>query len=138
MNSFTLTAVGNLARDPERADKGGLTYTRFCLIGNDYAGEDEGGAEREIATSIWFVAFGALGEAVARTARKGDQLIVEAQVRADNWVDQQGEHRYDYAHIVRGFRCGAPGKITRRRLEAAAQAREAAEAGAPADAPAGH
>ena len=138
MNSFTLTAVGNLARDPERADKGGLTYTRFCLIGNDYAGEDEGGAEREIATSIWFVAFGALGEAVARTARKGDQLIVEAQVRADNWVDQQGEHRYDYAHIVRGFRCGAPGKITRRRLEAAAQAREAAEAGAPVDAPAGH
>ena len=137
MNSFTLTAVGNLARDPERADKGGLTYTRFCLIGNDYAGEDEGGAEREIATSIWFVAFGALGEAVARTARKGDQLVVEAQVRADNWVDQQGEHRYDYAHIVRGFRCGAPGKITRRRLEAAAQAREAAEAGAPADAPAG-
>ena len=137
MNSFTLTAVGNLARDPERADKGGLTYTRFCLIGNDYAGEDEGGAEREIATSIWFVAFGALGEAVARTARKGDQLIVEAQVRADNWVDQQGEHRYDYAHIVRGFRCGAPGKITRRRLEAAAQAREAAEAGALADAPAG-
>ena len=138
MNSFTLTAVGNLARDPERADKGGLAYTRFCLIGNDYAGEDEGGAEREIATSIWFVAFGALGEAVARTARKGDQLIVEAQVRADNWVDQQGEHRYDYAHIVRGFRCGAPGKITRRRLEAAAQAREAAEAGAPVDAPAGH
>jgi hypothetical protein len=37
MNSFTVTAVGNLAKDPELAVKGGTTYTRFCLVGNDGA-----------------------------------------------------------------------------------------------------
>ena len=51
MNSFTLTAVGNLAKDPELAVKGDTTYTRFCLVGNDYAGKDEHGNAREAATS---------------------------------------------------------------------------------------
>ena len=75
MNSFTLTAIGNVARTPELIEKNGSTFTRFCLVGNDYAGKDDEGATREVVTSLWFVAFGVLGEAIARNARKGDQLI---------------------------------------------------------------
>ena len=118
MNSFTLTAVGNLARDPELAAKNDTSYTRFCLVGNDYAGKDEEGAAREIVTSLWFVAFGPLGEAIARNARKGDQLIVEARVRANNWTDKQGEKQYDHSFIVDGFRFGAPGPAKREEFEA--------------------
>ncbi len=117
MNSFTLTAVGNLARNPEFVSKNDTSYARFCLVGNDYAGKDEGGVTREITTSLWFVAFGALGEALARTARKGDQLFVEARVRANNWTDKQGEKQYDHSFIVEGFRFGAPGKIKREERE---------------------
>jgi single-strand DNA-binding protein len=116
MNSFTLTAVGNLARNPEHVAKGEMTYTRFCLVGNDYAGKDEEGASREVVTSLWFVAFGPLGEAIARHSRKGDQLFVEARVRADNWTDKQGEKQYDHAFVVQGFRWGAPGKTKREEL----------------------
>jgi single-strand DNA-binding protein len=117
MNSFTLTAVGNLARNPEFISKNDVSYARFCLVGNDYAGKDEGGATREVATSIWFVAFGALGEVLARTSRKGDQLLVQARVRANNWTDKQGEKQYDHSFIVEGFRFGAPGKIKREELD---------------------
>ena len=113
MNSFTLTAIGNLSRNPELTVKGEQTLTRFCLIGNDYVGRDEDGGAREVTTSIWFTAFGALGETLAGTARKGDQLIVEAQMRENNWTDKQGERRYEYSFIVRGFRFGAPGKVKR-------------------------
>ncbi len=116
MNSFTLTAVGNLARNPEAVAKGDVTYTRFCLVGNDYAGKDDRGAPREIVTSLWFVAFGPLGEALVRNVRKGDQLVVEAQVRANNWTDKQGEKQYDHDFIVQGFRFGAPGKAKRDEL----------------------
>jgi single-strand DNA-binding protein len=70
MNSFTLTAVGNLARNPELVAKGDKSYARLCLVGNDYAGKDEEGAAREVVTSLWFVAFGALGESIAQHARK--------------------------------------------------------------------
>jgi single-strand DNA-binding protein len=118
MNSFTLTAVGNLARDPELVAKNGTSYTRFCLVGNDYAGKDEEGAAREVTTSLWFVAFGPLGEALARNARTGDQLIVEARVRANNWTDKQGETQYDHSFIADGFRFGAPGKAKREEREA--------------------
>ena len=33
MNSFELTAIGNLAKNPELIAKGDISYTRFCLIG---------------------------------------------------------------------------------------------------------
>jgi single-strand DNA-binding protein len=118
MNSFTLTAVGNLARNPELVAKNGTSYARFCLVGNDYAGKDEEGAAREVVTSLWFVAFGPLGEALARNARKGDQLFVEARVRANNWTDKQGEKQYDHSFVAEGFRFGAPGKVKREERDA--------------------
>ena len=118
MNSFTLTAVGHLARNPELIARGSMAYTRFCLVGTDYAGKDEEGAAREVVTSLWFVAFGALGEAVARHSRKGDQLVVEARVRANNWTDKQGEKQYDHAFVVQGFRFGAPGRMKREERDA--------------------
>jgi single-strand DNA-binding protein len=117
MNSFTLTAVGNLAKDPECLDTADTPYTRFCLVGNDYAGKDEEGSAREVVTSLWFVAFGALGEAIARNSRKGDQLIVDARIRANNWTDKQGEKQYDYSYVVQGFRFGAPGRLKREELD---------------------
>lgn len=117
MNSFTLTAVGNLTRNPELVAKGDVTYTRFCLVGNDYAGKDEEGMPRETVTSLWFVAFGALGESLVSNARKGDQLIVEARVRASQWTDKQGEKQYDHDFVVQGFRFGAPGKLKREERE---------------------
>ena len=117
MNSFTLAAIGNLARNPELVEKGDTVYTRFCLVGNDFAGRDEEGAAREVVTSLYFVAFGALGETIAKNARKGDQLILDARIRANNWTDKQGEKQYDYSFIVQGFRFGAPGRIKREELE---------------------
>src|SRR5262249_40372596 len=110
MNSFTLTAIGNLAKDPELTAKDETLYARFCLMGHDYCGKDAEGTPREILTSVWFVAFGSLAESITKNARKGDQLIVTAQMRANNWIDRQGETQYDYSYIAQGFKFGAPGK----------------------------
>jgi single-strand DNA-binding protein len=118
MNSFTVTAVGNLAKDPELSVKGDTTYTRICLVGNDYAGKDEEGNAREVVTSLWFVAFESLGEAIAKNARKGDQLILQAQIRSNNWTDKEGEKQYDYSFVIQSFRFGAPGKAKREELAA--------------------
>jgi single-strand DNA-binding protein len=126
MNCFTVIAIGNLARNPELVAKSDTLYTRFCLVGNDYAGRDEEGAAREVVTSVWFVAFGALGEAIAKNVRKGDQLIVQARIRANNWTDKEGDKQYDYSFVVEGFRFGAPGPQKREEL----QRREDEEQGA--------
>ena len=124
MNSFNLTAVGNLAKDPEFAVKGETAYTKICLVGNDYAGKDEHGNAREAVTTVWFVAFESLGEAIAKHARKGDQLIVQAQVRSNNWTDKEGEMQYDHSFVVQQFRFGAPGKAKREELAARRGERE--------------
>jgi len=124
MNSFTITAVGNLAKNPELTVKGETTYTRLCLVGNDYAGKDDQGNPREVATSLWFVAFESLGEVLAKNARKGDQLILQAQIRASNWIDAEGEKKYDHSFIVQSFRFGAPGKAKREELAARRDERE--------------
>jgi single-strand DNA-binding protein len=124
MNSFTVTAVGNLAKNPELAVKGDVAYTRFCLVGNDYAGKDEYGNAREAVTSVWFVAFESLGEAIAKNALKGDQLIVQAQIRSNNWTDKDGEKQYDHSFVVQNFRFGAPGRAKREELAALRNDRE--------------
>ena len=116
MNSFTVTAIGQLAKNPEFATKGEVSYTRFCLVGNDYIGKDEAGNAREAVTSLWFTALDSLGEAIAKNARKGDQLIVQAQVRASNWTDRDGEKQYDHSFVVQSFKFGAPGKAKRDEL----------------------
>ena len=118
MNSFTLTAIGHLAKDPEFFAKGDTTYAKFHLLGNDYAGKDDDGNTRETVTGLWFVAFDKLGEAIAKNARVGDQLIIQAQVRANNWTDKEGEKRYDHNFVVQNFLFGAPGKAKREQLAA--------------------
>jgi single-strand DNA-binding protein len=122
MNSFTLTAVGNLARNPELVAKSDSSYTRFCLVGNDYAGKDEQGNVREAVTSLWFVAFESLGEAIAKNVRKGDQLILQAQIRSNNWTDKEGDKQYDHSYVVQNFRFGAPGRAKREELAARREA----------------
>jgi single-strand DNA-binding protein len=117
LTSFTLNGIGNLTKNPEVIVKNDRTFTRFCLVGTDYLRKDEEGTTREVVTTMWFAAFGNLGEAIAKHARKGDQLIVQARVRAANWV-KDGEVKYDYSYTVSGFRFGAPGKARREELEA--------------------
>ena len=124
MNSFTVTAVGNLAKDPECAVKGDTTYTRICLVGNDYAGKDEHGNAREVVTSLWFVAFESLGETIAKNVRKGDQLILQANILSNIWTDKDGEKQYDHSFVIQSFRFGAPGKIKREELAARRDERE--------------
>jgi single-stranded DNA-binding protein len=129
MNSFTLHAVGNLIRDPEQLTRGGKTYTRICLSGNDFIAQEAEGGPRETVTTLWLAAFGTLGEVIARNSRKGDQLIVEARVSSH--VDRNTE-RVDTTFILTGFRFGAPGRMNRERLEEAEAEAESGAVGEPA------
>ena len=114
MNNFTLSAIGNLARNPEVVAKEDVTYTQFRLIGTDYAGKDDVGVVREVITSVWFKAFGAIGESIYHHARKGDQLFVESRVQSSTPTDTEGNKQGDLTFVVTGFRFGAHGKVRRK------------------------
>ncbi len=112
MNCFHLTAIGRIASDLTTGKNGEV---KFALIGEDYAGPNRA----PITTSVFFVAFNGIGEALAKHARKGDQLILEAQLRANNY-EKDGKTVYDYSYIVQGFKFAAPGKAKRQALQEAA------------------
>jgi|SRR4051812_2238346 single-strand DNA-binding protein len=112
MNSFTLNAIGNVATDLKLEGSGDRQYVRVPLIGNDYVGKDAKGEPQYEATTVYFVAFGKTAAAIAN-ARKGDQLVINARVTANNWTDAKNEKHYDHSFIVEGFTFGAPGKLTR-------------------------
>ena len=103
MNSFKLTAVGRLARNPEWVETGDVTFARFCLVGYDAVSASEPGGPREAATSLWFLAFGEIASMIARNSRKGDQLILEARIVANHWTDKQRNKQHGHTFIVTGF-----------------------------------
>jgi single-stranded DNA-binding protein len=107
MNSFNLTAVGNLARNPELSAKGDVTFSRFRLVGDDAATKSDGEPLGDVVASLWFLAFGPIATAIAERARKGDQLILEARVIAAHWTDEQQGKQHGHIFVVTGFRFGA-------------------------------
>jgi len=108
LNSFTLQAVGTLARNPELVAKENTTFVRFCLVGNNH-NIDENGVERPVASTVWFHAFDEAANSLIKHARKGDQLIVEALVCGAtvvlDWHSMQ-----QVQIIVTAFAFGAKGR----------------------------
>jgi len=108
LNSFTLQAVGTLARNPELVAKENTTFVRFCLVGDNH-NIDENGVERPVASTVWFHAFDEAASSLIKHARKGDQLIVEALVCGATVVlDWHSMQQVQF--VVTAFAFGAKGR----------------------------
>jgi single-stranded DNA-binding protein len=111
MSSFSVSAIGYLARSPELVVTEGRSYCEFCLISEDYTEDDELGRFTVVMQSIWLVATDLVGAAIADGARKGDQLFIEGKIRRNHWK-AKGTNE-DTTFIATGFRFaegrGGPG-----------------------------
>jgi single-stranded DNA-binding protein len=105
MGSFTVGAVGYLARNPDVLVAAEGTYCRFCLTSEDSTDEDEYGRFAVTVQSIWFVATHLIGAVIADRARKGDQLFIEGKIRKHHWTAKSRKEEYTF--VVTGFRFGA-------------------------------
>lgn len=107
---------GRLAAAPDVHEHGETTVARFRLIRNEYAGKDSDGSAKERTVSAQFSAFNRKAEAIAKNAMVGDQLIVHASIRNNNFKDSEGRDRYEYSFEVEHFEFGAPGQAKREKL----------------------
>ncbi|PRX26124.1 single-strand DNA-binding protein [Paraburkholderia sp. BL18I3N2] len=115
MNQLFFT--GRVAATPVLSNHGDSKVAKFTLISNEYAGRDESSGEaKERQLRIQFTAFGSRGEVIARNVLKGDQLIVEAKLSNNDYLDGQGVERYGYNFTVDNFEFGAPGELRRAQL----------------------
>jgi single-stranded DNA-binding protein len=105
MSSFSVGAIGFLARNPEVFVAAEGTYCRFCMIAEDSTEDDEHGRFAVAAQSVSLVATHAIGAAIADSARKGDQLFVQGKIRKHHWTAKGSNE--DITFVVTGFRFGA-------------------------------
>ncbi len=110
-----LIFAGRTAAAPELNTYGDTKVAKFRLIRNEYAGKDDSGQRKEREVSIPFAAFGGMAETLAKTVMTGDQLIVEATVKNNNYEDDEGKH-YGFNFEVQSFEYGAPGAEKRKKL----------------------
>lgn len=105
MSSFSVGAIGFLARNPEVFVAAEGTYCRFCLIAEDSTEDDEHGRYAVAVQSVSLVATHAIGAAIADSARRGDQLFIQGKIRKHHWTAKgTGE---EITLVVTGFRFGA-------------------------------
>jgi hypothetical protein len=79
------------ARNPEVLAKGTLAYVWFCLVGYDHAEPDEIDEHaRAVVISIWFLPFDKIADDLLKNGWKGDQLILEARLRATYRTEKNG------------------------------------------------
>jgi single-strand DNA-binding protein len=113
MNRFLFT--GRLTGKPQSRTHGETIVTTFRLIRNEYAGQTESGERKERVVAIPFVMFGPRGQVIATHALTGDQLIIEATIRVNNYTVED-EPRYGYDFVAEDFDFGAHGKRKRDEL----------------------
>jgi single-strand DNA-binding protein len=107
----TITAIGNVGRDPElRYTGSGVPVCKVPLA-------DTRGKKGEDQKTIWYdvVTFNELAEAVAEEIRKGDRLVVIGRLQIEDYTKKDGTpaKRVELiadtiADVIRGYKKDAP------------------------------
>lgn len=108
--------AGRVAATPKLEVHGETRVTRVRLIRNEYAGKDNNGDRKERQVTVPFTAFGGLAEMLADNVLVGDQLVIHATIRNNNYTDGEGVERYDYNYEVQDVEFGSPGAEKRKKL----------------------
>lgn len=92
MADSTVTAIGNLTRDPElRYTTGGTGVATFGLACNRRY--QKNGEWQEEVSFLNVVAWGTLGENVAASLTKGTRTIVTGRLQQRSWETNEGDKR---------------------------------------------
>lgn len=108
---------GRLAAAPELSTTGsGARFAKFRLLRNEFVKMD-GEKRIERTVDIQFTAWGRMAEMLADNAMTGDQLILIATIRNNNY-ERGDETVYGFNFEVLEVEFGEPGKAKRERLAA--------------------
>jgi len=90
----TLTATGNLTRDPQlRFTTSGQATVGFGLAINRRWQNRVSGEREETTTFVDVVAWGSLAENIAQSLSKGDRVVVSGRLEQRSWETDTGERR---------------------------------------------
>ena len=100
MNVNKAIIVGNITADPElKALPSGVSVCNFSMATNEHYKDKEGNKQSSVEFHD-FVAFGNLGENIARYMSKGSQIYIEGKIQKDKWEDEESGKTMQRTKII--------------------------------------
>ena len=100
MNVNKAIIVGNITADPElKALPSGVSVCNFSMATNEHYKDKEGNKQSSVEFHD-IVAFGNLGENIARYMSKGSQIYIEGKIQKDKWEDEESGKTMQRTKII--------------------------------------
>jgi len=100
MNVNKAIIVGNITADPElKALPSGVSVCNFSMATNEHYKDKEGNKQSSVEFHD-IVAFGNLGENIARYMSKGTQIYIEGKIQKDKWEDEESGKTMQRTKII--------------------------------------
>ena len=91
MNINHITISGNLVANPTlRETNSGTPFTSATIANNEFFNDDRGDRQ-QITTFVDVIVWGKSGENFASLAKKGQEIIIEGQLRRNDWESEDGQ-----------------------------------------------
>jgi single-strand DNA-binding protein len=91
MNINHIIISGNLVANPTlRETNSGTSFTSVTIANNEFF-KDDGGDRQQITTFVDVIVWGKSGENFASLAKKGQEIIIEGQLRRNDWESEDGQ-----------------------------------------------
>src|SRR5271165_5488347 len=91
MNINHIIISGNLVANPTlRETNSGTSFTSATIANNEFFNDDRGDRQ-QITTFVDVIVWGKCGENFAALAKKGQEIIIEGQLRRNDWETEDGQ-----------------------------------------------
>jgi single-strand DNA-binding protein len=94
MNINHIIISGNLVANPTlRETNSGTSFTSVTIANNEFF-KDDGGDRQQITTFVDVIVWGKSGENFASLAKKGQEIIIEGQLRRNDWESEERHSKH--------------------------------------------
>ena len=91
MNINPIIISGNLVANPTLRETNSGTPVASATIANNEFFNDGDGRRQQVTTFVDVTVWGKSGENFAALAKKGQEIIIEAQLRRNDWESEDGQ-----------------------------------------------
>ena len=91
MNINRIIISGNLVANPTLRETNSGTPVASVTIANNEFFNDGKGERQQVTTFVDVTAWGKSGENLASLAKKGQEIIIEGQLRRNDWESEDGQ-----------------------------------------------
>jgi single-strand DNA-binding protein len=91
MNINRIIITGNLVANPTLRETNSGTPVASANIANNEFFNDGAGERQQVTTFVDVTVWGKSGESFASLAKKGQEVIIEGQLRRNDWESEDGQ-----------------------------------------------